>query len=66
MTYSTDALKRAKAIPIAIDIIDEGATDLTATDIHKMSNADLFEWLALWGIEWTGREWLQQGIDDED
>ena len=59
----SDAIKRAKAISIAIDIVDEAVTNLTAADIHKMSNADLFKWLKEWGVEWTGREWLEPDAD---
>ena len=52
--------QESAARDIAREIAAVQDTDVTPGDIDAWSADDVYEWLAAWGYEWDGVEWLYQ------
>ena len=52
--------QESAARDIAREITAVQDTDVTPGDIDAWSVDDVCEWLASWGYEWDGGEWLYQ------
>lgn len=52
--------QESAARDIAREIAAVQDTDVTPGDIDAWSVDDVCEWLASWGYEWDGAEWLYQ------
>lgn len=52
-----DRRKRMDAEEVARALADGSDVALTASDIGRMTDFDLFDWLETLGYEWTGNGW---------
>lgn len=48
--------KRAQAEEVAGAIIEHRNTDVTFADIARMRDADVYDWLEIFGFTWDGVE----------
>lgn len=50
--------KRYLAIEQALYVIEHEDTNVTEDDLQTMRESDLYDFLAAWGWEWDGSEWV--------
>lgn len=54
---TTDRRKRVGAEDVAHALADGADVALSASDIDRMSDVELFDWLEALGYEWAGVGW---------
>lgn len=49
---------RTKAVELAQHLAADGGSGYQVAEIPQLSDSALYYWLAGWGCEWNGQEWL--------